>query len=253
MKLFDLLKKKPKKEIYKFIIHLNKNIEESEIERIIKKDLLPLLDKFPEEDKNLLRYKMNTTNEDIIFYFSNEATKLEFMNHPLVISIATQSKITPKEHKQDIASSYIPISAESKIMIESGLKVLELVIELPEESMIEVSKDIEGNLKGNQPNELPSRIFVESIIDSNGKEFPNPIQLLFQKTESMIIYIARNTIDASKIFETEIEATGFRAEKVFGVGKKDKKKQDEVFVYDSLYTLYSMYDNYLTGVNRNKT
>lgn len=98
MKLFDLLKPKTKKEIYKFIIHFNKDIEKSEIERIIKKDLLPLLDKFPEEDKNLLRYKVNTTNEDIIFYFSNETTKLEFMNHPLVISITTQSKPTPIEY-----------------------------------------------------------------------------------------------------------------------------------------------------------
>ncbi|MGB8217341.1 MAG: hypothetical protein WCE94_08570, partial [Candidatus Methanoperedens sp.] len=243
--MFDWLKPKPKKEIYKFIIHFNKNIEKSEIERIIKKDLLPLLDKFPEEDKNLLRYKVNTTNEDIIFYFSNEATKLEFMNHPLVISITTQSKLKPKEHKQDTASSYIPISAEAKIIIESTLEILEGAIDLPEENMIEVSKDIEGKLKGNQPNELPSRIFVESIIDNNGKEIPNPIQLFFQKTESTIIYIARNTIDDSKLFETEIEAPGFRAENVVGVGKLDKKKQDEVFIYDSLHKLYSMYDNYM--------
>lgn len=145
------------------------------------------------------------------------------------------------ETKQDAASSYIPISSEAKNMIESGLKILEYSIDIPNENLTDVSKDIEGN----QPNELPSRIFVESLIDSNGKEFPNPIQLSFQKTESMIIYIARNTIDESILFETEVEAPGFRAENVVGVGKLDKKKQDEVFIYDSLHKLYSMYDNYM--------
>lgn len=199
MKLFDLFKPKTKKEIYKFILHFNKDIEKLEVERIIKKDLLPLLDEFPEEDKNLLRYKLNTTHGDIIFYFSNEATKLEFMNHPLVISITTQSKLKPIEYP------VITIDFSANIEQSEIMRIIEIYI-LP---LIKEFSETEKNIVIGGDYGLAKFVDLKRRIDN--------IEIQFGDEKTMSEFINHPLIKLLEAYIEQMNTYGYNSPVVYSI------------------------------------
>jgi hypothetical protein len=165
---------------------------------------LPLLDKFPEEDKNLLRYKVKTTKEDIIFYFSNEATKLEFMNHPLVISITTQLKLktTQLESKEGYE---ITINFCEKIEQPEVIKIIETHI-LP---LIEELSEKDKNIVIGGDYGLAKFVDLKRGIDD--------IEIQFGNETTMSEFINHPRIKLLETYLKQIKKYGYNSPVVYSI------------------------------------